>query len=260
MNKFEISLAQWSLHRALQNNTLSHLDFPAFTRKNFDLGGVDYVNCFFKSTDSVYIRELKQRCDDHGIESLLIMCDGLGKVGDPSEEERIQTVENHLPWLEAAANLGCHSIRVNAESEGSFEEQMNNASAGLALLSEKASEFDLNVIVENHWGLSSNGEWLSGVMKKVNKVNCGTLPDFGNFDDYDKYQGVEDMMPWAKSVSAKTYEFSDSGEETKIDYERMLRVVFDSNFSGWLGVEYEGDKHSEVEGIAKTIELLKRFQ
>ena len=188
------------------------------------------------------------------------MCDGLGKVGDPNREERVQTVENHLPWLEAAASLGCHSIRVNAESDGSFEEQMNYASAGLTLLSEKASEFDLNVIVENHWGLSSNGEWLSGVMNKVNRDNCGTLPDFGNFDDYDKYQGVKDMMPWAKSVSAKTYEFGDSGEETKIDYERMLKIVFDSNFSGWLGVEYEGEKHSEVEGITKTIELLKRFQ
>jgi sugar phosphate isomerase/epimerase len=189
------------------------------------------------------------------------MCDGEGNLGDPDSQRRIQAVENHYKWLEAAKYLGCHSIRVNAASRGTYEEQLNLATDGLRRLSEKAVEYNLNVIVENHGGLSSNSGWLSNVIKKVNLPNCGTLPDFGNFpQEADKYQSVQMLMPFAKGVSAKSYDFDDNGDETTIDFYRMLKIVVDSGYNGYVDVEYEGNRLREDEGIVATKKLLEKIQ
>ncbi|MDD7986142.1 TIM barrel protein [Lentisphaera marina] len=260
MSIIKISLAQWSLHKRFQSGALENLDFPAFTRDHFDLSALEYVNIFFKQTTNSYVRELKQRCDDNGVKSLLIMCDGLGRLGDPDRIKREKAVENHLIWLELASKLSCHSIRVNAESEGSFEEQCQYSVDGLRELSQKADDFDLNILVENHGGLSSNGAWLSQVMQGVHLENCGTLPDFGNFDDYDKYKGVKEMMPWAKSVSAKSFDFDNEGNEINIDYHKMMQIVLSQGYSSYFGIEYEGDKYSDIEGVNLTIDLLKSFE
>ena len=257
---FKISLAQWSLHKKLFAKELDNLQFPEFTKKTFGIDGVEYVNKFFKSSDTTYLSELKKRCDDHGVKSLLIMCDGLGQLGDANEAKRKLAVENHYTWVEAAKFLGCHSIRVNARSKGSYEEQMGLAADGLASLSTFAKQHDINVIVENHGGLSSNGEWLSGVMKKVNMSNCGTLPDFGNFHEYDRYQGVKELMPFAKGVSAKSDDFDGQGKEIHTDYEKMLKIVLDTGYRGYVGVEYEGKKLNEVEGIKATRDLLLKVR
>ena len=194
------------------------------------------------------------------MQNLLIMCDGLGKLGDPDAKARTQAIENHFPWAEAAKRLGCHSIRVNASSAGSFAEQQKLAADGLSRLAEYAGQFDLNVIVENHGGLSSNGSWLAGVMQQVNLPNCGTLPDFGNFHDYDRYQGVEELLPFARGVSAKSHDFDAAGNETKTDYMRMLKLVLAAGYHGHVGVEYEVKALSESEGIQATKALLERVR
>ena len=235
-------------------------------------GAIEYVNAFFKdkALDEGYLTEMDTRAKDHGLTQLLIMCDGEGNLGDPDEKMRTAAIENHIKWLEAAKRLGCHSIRVNAASAGSYEEQQKLAADGLSRLTDKAKPYGLNVIVENHGGLSSNGQWLSGVMKMVNKPTCGTLPDFGNFcfdwsraDDpdawYDRYKGVEEMMPYAKAVSAKSHEFNEEGDEVRTDYYRMLKIVRDAGYTGWIGVEYEGEKHSPREGSRLTKALLEKI-
>jgi L-ribulose-5-phosphate 3-epimerase len=259
---FRISLAQWSLHSTIFAGKLDNLDFPRAAKQQFGISAVEYVNQFFKdkAKDAEYLADLAGRAAGEGVENLLIMCDGLGNLGDPDEKARTQAVENHYPWLDAAKRLGCHSIRVNAASKGSFEEQQKLAADGLARLAEFASQMDLNVIVENHGGLSSDGAWLAGVMKMVDKPNCGTLPDFGNFYDYDRYQGVEDLMPFAKGVSAKSYDFDAEGNETKIDYRRMLEIVAKAGYRGWIGIEYEGKELPEAEGILATKRLLERLR
>ncbi len=186
-------------------------------------------------------------------------------VGNPEESERIKTAENHKKWVDAAAFLGCHSIRVNAASRGTFEEQQKLAADGLRRICEYGDTKNINVIVENHGGLSSNGEWLAGVMKLVDHKRVGTLPDFGNFiinrqtgEEYDRYKGVELLMPYAKGVSAKSHDFDSEGNEVHSDYYRLMKIVKDSGYKGWVGIEYEGSVLPEKEGIIATKKLLEK--
>jgi L-ribulose-5-phosphate 3-epimerase len=259
---FKISLAQWSLHKALRSGQLDHLDFARVARREFDLDAIEYVNTFFKdkATDAGYLGEMNRRAADHGVYQHLIMIDAEGDLGDPDPALRRQAVDNHHKWVDAAVILGCATIRVNAESKGSFEEQQKLAADGLRALTEYGDTRAINVIVENHGGLSSNGAWLAGVMKLVDHPRCGTLPDFGNFTNYDRYLGVREMMPYAKAVSAKSYDFDSRGEETTIDFRRMLGIVTGAGFHGWIGIEYEGERLGEREGIAKTKALLMRIR
>lgn len=261
---FDISLAQWSLHRAFFSKKSDPLEFATISSKEFGIQAVEYVNQFYKDhvADEGYLKQLKQRQDDLGVKGLLIMCDGEGQLGDPDSAQRAQAVSNHQKWLDMAAYLGCHSIRVNASSSGSYPEQQQLAADGLRQLSEKAATMKLNVIVENHGGLSSNGAWLAGVMEQVNLPNCGTLPDFGNFRVghnvmYDRYDGVAKLMPFAKGVSAKSHEFNESGEETATDYRKMLSIVLSFGYHGYVGIEYEGSTLGEPEGILATKKLLE---
>jgi sugar phosphate isomerase/epimerase len=257
---FKISLAQWSLHRAFFGKQLDPLQFAAIAKKDYGIEAVEYVNQFYKDKkmDEAYPKELKKVADDVGVRSVLIMCDGEGALGDPDETKRQQAVENHYRWVEWAKFLGCHSIRVNAFSGGTPEEQSDRVADGLRKLTEFGAKHEIGVIVENHGGLSSNGEWLAGVMKKVNSKNCGTLPDFGNFGSYDRYKGVDELMPFAKGVSAKSHDFDDKGEETHTDYHKMMALVVKKhNYHGFVGIEYEGNRISEPDGIRATKKLLE---
>ncbi|MEX0938766.1 MAG: sugar phosphate isomerase/epimerase family protein [Pirellulales bacterium] len=264
---YKISLAEYSLHRTIDRGELDPLDFAPYTKKEFGIDAVEHWNrpFFEKAGDAAYLADMKKRADDAGVKSLLIMVDGEGNLGDPDEESRTEAVQKHHKWVEAAKALGCHSIRVNAASRGSYEEQLNLAADGLRQLSEFAAKHEMNVIVENHGGLSSNGAWLAAVMKAVDLPNCGTLPDFGNFrlgrgEEYDRYKGVAELMPFAKAVSAKSYAFDESGNETTIDYPRMMKIVVDSGYHGYVGIEFEGGGIPEVEGIHKTKALLDRIR
>lgn len=264
---FKISLAQWSLHRSIRNGEIDNLDFASIAKNEFGIEAIEYVNRFFadKAKDEKYLQEMKNRTSNEGVSNLLIMCDDEGHLGDPDDAKRIQAVENHYKWIEAAKFLGCHSIRVNAYSAGSYEEQMKLAADGLRRLTEFGAQHDINVIVENHGGLSSNGKWLVGVMKMVDHPRCGTLPDFGNFrlnddDWYDRYEGVKELMPFAKAVSAKSNNFDEAGEETKTDYLKMMKIVVKAGYHGYVGIEYEGDRLNEFEGIKATKILLEKVR
>ena len=256
---FLISLAQWSLHRAFFSKKLDPLEFAVIAKKDYGIDAVEYVNQFYKgkAKDKKFAAELKKRADDNGVKSVLIMCDGEGALGDADAKKRHQAVENHYKWVELAKFLGCHSIRVNAHSQGTREEQMDRAADGLRKLSEFGGKHEINVIVENHGGLSSDGKWLAGVMRKVDNSHCGTLPDFGNFGTFDRYKGVKLMMPFAKGVSAKSHDFDDKGNETHTDYRRMMKIVLEAGYHGRVGIEYEGGKLSEPDGIRATKKLLE---
>lgn len=260
-----ISLAQWSLHRMLQANELAAEDFPTFTRDQFNIGGVEYVNSFFKdrSTDDAWLAALRKRCDDAKVKSVLIMIDGEGALGDPADAARHTAVENHRRWLHAAASLGCHGIRVNVPSEGTPDEQRDLCAKGLSSLLSHADELNLNVMIENHGGLSSNGAWLSSLIRTVDHPRLGSLPDFGNFildwdtrEMYDRYKGVDELLPLAKALSAKSNDFDEDGNERHTDFARMFALVRKHHYTGWVGVEYEGDSLSEIEGITRTRDLL----
>ncbi|MHC4935585.1 MAG: sugar phosphate isomerase/epimerase family protein [Planctomycetota bacterium] len=262
---YRISLAQWSLHRTLRSGELDTPGFVRSAREVYGIEAVEYVNSFFREqvADEKYLAALRSTCEDQGVRSLLIMCDGLGRLGDPDEGARSKAIENHRPWLAAAQALGCHSIRVNAASAGTREEQVGRAADGLRRLTELGDTFGLNVIVENHGGLSSDGSWLAEVMRTVDHPRCGTLPDFGNFhlgggEWYDRYRGIEELMPFAKAVSAKSHAFDEDGDETKTDYRRMMRLVLAAGYRGWVGIEFEGGGISEMEGIIRTKKLLEK--
>ena len=278
---FEISLAQWSLHRSLYSGELDHLDFAKISKENFGIDAIEYVNSFFfeKAEHKSYLREMKTRADDYGVKSLLIMCDNEGSLGDPNNQKRQKAVENHYKWHEAAKYLGCHSIRVNAylteslhglevgdyTKTGSYENQVSLAADGLRKLTEFGANIGINTIVENHGGLSSDGAWLASVMKAVDHPMCGTLPDFGNFRIegdrwYDRYKGVKELMPFAKAVSAKSHDFDSNGNETQTDFFRMMDIVIDAGYSGYVGIEYEGSGMDEMSGIKATKDLLERVK
>ena len=264
---FKISLAEWSLNRTLFSGKLDHLDFCRVAKKDFGINAVEYVNQFFfdKAEDRSYLKEMKDRAKDLGVINLLIMCDGEGDLGSPDQNQRKKAVENHYKWAEAAKFLGCHSIRVNAKSEGSYDEQISLAADGLRNLTEYGASIGINTIVENHGGLSSNGKWLASVIEKVDHPQCGTLPDFGNFklegdNWYDRYLGVKELMPYAKAVSAKSNDFNSDGEETNTDYYKMMNIVLSEGYSGYVGIEYEGRSLDEMSGILATKKLLEKVR
>lgn len=242
----QISLAQWTINRELRSGKIDNLDFAKVAAEH-GIHAVEYVNQFFmdKAKDAKYLGEMKKRAADQGVKSLLIMCDREGNIGDPDAAKRKQTVDNHRKWLDAAKFLGCHSIRVNAGSSGTWDEQVKLAADGLSRLTAIGAKLGLNVIVENHGGLSSNADWLVEVIKKVDHERCGTLPDFGNFrikpgESYDSYRGMQKLLPFAKGVSVKDRVWDDKGKQSALDYDRMLKFVHASGFRGYCGIEFGG--------------------
>lgn len=279
----EISLAEWSFHRTIRAGKLDHLDFAAKAKDDFGISVVEYVNGLFGGTkmtyqeaakNSPYLKELLKRSQDAGVVNHLIMIDEEGPLALPKDKERLAAVDNHKKWFEAAKFLGCKTVRVNLHGEGTPDAKKIASIDSLARLGELAKTINLNVVVENHGSESSKAFWVADVMKKVNLPNVGTLPDFGNFcishpwgttqdgcdDMYDRYKGVEELLPFSKGgVSAKSYDFDSKGEQPLIDYKRLLNIVKASGFKGYIGIEFEGFTQPEEEGIRKTKSLLEKY-
>lgn len=276
---FKLSLAQWSINKDIREGRIDPFDF-ADKAKAWGFDGIEYVSQLYSKELEKYasidegmanlVKKLKDASNKAGIKNLVIMVDGEGDLADPDEKARIQAVDNHKKWVDAAAAIGCHSIRVNTFGTNDREEWKVTVSDGLKRLSEYAATKNINVLVENHGWLSSDPELVMEVINALDMDNCGTLPDFGNWcikrkegekwgeclETYpDKYKGIELMMPAAKAVSAKSYKFDKDGNETTIDYYKMIQIVKDSGYDGYIGVEYEGDSPEE-EGIKATRDLL----
>jgi len=274
--ELRLSLAQWSIHRALESGTLKAEDFASIAKNDYGISAVEYVNSFYKehATDKIFWERMRAKADSLGVKSLLIMVDEEGDLGNPNAEARKQAVENHFKWVDAASILGCHSIRINAFGEGSREEVQAAMIDALKQLCGYAKAKNINVLIENHGLYSSDGQWTAEIMKQVDMLNCGTLPDFGNWclaakwgstqdgtceNVYDRYLGVNEMLPFAMGVSAKSYRFDEAGNEEVIDYGRMLKLVKESGFNGYIGIEYEGSPWSEHDGILATKSLLEKL-
>jgi sugar phosphate isomerase/epimerase len=278
----KISLAEWSLHRSIEEGKVDHLDFPTIARKDYGIDTVEYVNGLFGSkkrnfkeagTDSSYLRDLLTRSKDAGVTNHLIMVDDEGFLALPSDKDRLQAVDNHKKWIEAAKFLECTTVRVNLHGDGATADKKTASIDSLSRLGEFARPLNINVVVENHGSDSSKGQWLVEVMKGVNKPNVGLLPDFGNFcishpwgstqegceNAYDRYKGIEEMLPYAKGVSAKSYDFDKAGEQPLMNYKKLLDIVKASGFKGYIGVEFEGITQTEDSGIRNTVELIKRY-
>jgi sugar phosphate isomerase/epimerase len=263
---FDISIAEWSFNPILRgrNKRLDNLDFPAYCKDNFGITIVEYVDQFFPSADKAYVKDLMKRTQDIGVKNNLIMIDTAGSLGLMDEEKRKEAVEKHYQWVEAAEILGCQAIRVNARGNGSDLDVAYATTKSLITLCRFAADYGINVIVENHGGYSSRAPWLTSVIRNTGMINCGILPDFGNFvidrrpggEQYDLYQGVREFMPLAKGVSAKSHDFDEEGNETTKDYYRLLKIIKDSGFRGIIGIEYEGSNLSPDEGVKATKELL----
>lgn len=272
---FKISLAQWSLHRSFEAKTLKVEDFAAIAKDQFQIEAVEYVSSLYREHggNESYFQNLNQRAVDVGVKNLLIMVDEEGDLGDSDKTKRDQAVENHHKWVNVAKIMDCSTIRVNAFGASSAEALSDAIIDGLGNLAVYAKSLGINIVIENHGLHSSNAKWVANVIQQINMDNCGTLPDFGNFctakkwgstqnndcaEAYDRYQGVAEMMPYAFGVSAKSYDFDEKGNETIIDYQKMLQIVKDANFSGHIGIEYEGSRLSEPEGILATKALLEK--
>ena len=275
IENLKISLAQWSLNKSIKNGKLPILDFAKKAR-SFNIEGIEFVSGLYtRDTDILermsmnsLAKELIKRSDDYGIDNVLFMIDNQGDLASSNKNERLQAIDNHKRWIDLSAEIGCKTMRVNLNGEKDLNKWTKNSVKSLTVLN-KYNE-NINVVVENHGGLSSNGKYLSNVMSKVKLENCGTLPDFGNFcmngspwgnctQMYDKYLGTEELMPYAHAVSAKSYDFDDEGNETSIDYERMMEIVKRSGYQGYVGIEYEGNRLGEDDGIIATKKLLEKF-
>ncbi len=279
VGKYGISLAQWSLHKMIKiDKTLNPIDF-AQKSKELGFDAIEYVSTLYrpileKLSIKEMTKELINKSKEYDVKNLLIMVDDEGNLSSSNLSEIKEAIEKHKRWIEMASKLECHSVRVNLEGEDQLDKWKDNSIKGLSLLSEFASDYNINIIVENHGGNSSIGKELAEVIKNVNLDNCGTLPDFGNFCikrkngslydgpcdiEYDKYEGMKDLMPYAKAVSAKSYDFDQFGNETTIDFKKMMDIVDEFNYNGYLGIEYEGNNHSESDGIELTKKLIQKY-
>ncbi|MEN1785112.1 MAG: sugar phosphate isomerase/epimerase family protein [Bacteroidota bacterium] len=277
---FKLSLAQWSINKMIREEGVDPYTF-AEKAKSWGFDGLEYVSGlyypeletenFSESAMQAFIDRSNAEAKKYGLENLLIMVDGQGDLAAENQTDRNDAVAQHQKWVDAAAAMGCHSIRVNLSGAMDKATWIAASVDGLTQLANYAKDKSINIIVENHGGPSSNASWLAEVMQQVNLENCGTLPDFGNFcvkrangsyydsecvEEYDKYVGVKELMPFAKAVSAKSYAFDENGTETTIDYQKMLAIVKEAGYSGYIGVEYEGKELGEQEGILATRDLL----
>ena len=262
----KISLAQWSLNRSFKKGDLKAENFPVIAKATFGIGAVEYVNEFYESEldNGVFWQQLRQRADSEGVQSLLIMVDEAGDLGARNKKARQRAIGRHRKWMEASKLLGCHSIRVNAFGKGSREELKSNLVDGLGRLAEEGAGLGMQVLIENHGLHTSDAAFIVDIIRQIDSPNLGTLPDFGNWclneewgstqggkctDSYNPVKGLEELLPYARGVSAKSYDFDASGNETRLPYKDLLKLVRHSGFEGFIGIEYEGDRLSEVEGV-----------
>ncbi|MBK7930902.1 MAG: sugar phosphate isomerase/epimerase [Bryobacterales bacterium] len=265
--KFKISLAQWSIHKAIQSRMVSNLDFPRIAREQFGIEGLEFVNALWEAPTEGYVSRLKRNMRETGTQCVLIMCDNEGFMGAVDKAERLRAADNHRKWIDITAELGGHAIRTNMypgqkqpATPAEIDTFLGHCAESFARLCEYAKTRNINVIIENHGGVSSNPDVVVALMKKAGLANLGTLPDFGNFPkEVDKYDAVQKLMPFAKGVSMKCFDFTPAADETTIDMARMMKIVAAAGYTGWVGIEYEGRRLTEFEGIQAAKRCLEKL-
>jgi L-ribulose-5-phosphate 3-epimerase len=259
-NGLKLAVQQYSFNPQLRNGSLDLLDYPKTVVEGTGIKALEYFNGHMmdKAGKASYFKELRKRCDDLGAVNTMMLCKSTIPLDAATANKRQQSVDELRVWLEATKILGGNTIRVDCRSPGDYDEQMKRSADGLNALCDVAAKMKMDIVVENHGGHSSNGAWLAKLLKRVDRPNCGSLPDFQNFKDYDPYQGVEDLMPYAKIVCAKSKHFDDKGNETNVDYYRMMKLVLDAGFKGYVGIEFEGHDVDPVEGILATKKLIEK--
>ena len=256
----KLAVQQYSFNRQLRSGELAMIDYPRTVVKGTGIKALEYYNGHMeeKARDTGFFEEVRKRCDDLGAVNTMMLCKSKDALDSPDPEIRASAIEGYRPWLDATKILGGQYIRVDVRSDGDPDEQKKHAADGLTALCEVAgSEYELGIVVENHGGHSGNGKWVAELMETVALDNCGTLPDFQNFKEYDPYMGIEEMMPYAKIVCAKAKAFDEAGNEINVDYRRMLKIVKDSGYTGYIGIEFEGHGVDPIAGINLTKELIE---
>jgi sugar phosphate isomerase/epimerase len=276
---YGISLAAWSLHRTIGEGPgkRAMLDMPQMAREEWDFDAIELVNNMLLTWEKPYFDRLIKNAADQNVKILLIMVDGQGRIGGDTEEKRAEAVKKHSFWIDVAGDMGCHSIRMNwsgaarnvAEKPEELKAFIGRSVPGIRTLCDYGDKKNINVTIENHGGASSVPSALKKLIAAVDHERFGTLPDFGGFsrnDDrsfkIDIYDAIDLLMTDAKAVSAKCYDFDDqTGLETTLDYPRLIEIVADKHdYTGYIGVEYEGRRQGEFDGIRACNELLKKLR
>lgn len=238
----KISLATWSIVRSHRAGVWKLPDVARICREDFGIDGIEYVTGFFDSVNYGYLQSLNRQAEEHGVENVLIMVDGEGPMVAEEKSERMQAAINHRKWVDIAGYLGCHAIRCNAFGGGpTYDEDpdsIQRAAESFSALVEYAREFEINIIIENHGGLSSDPRWLPDLCQAMDSNHFGLLPDYGNYnlDEVNVYEAIDQAMPYAKGVSVKAG-WQPDGSHPQYDVERLLGISLESGYSGYWGIE-----------------------
>ncbi|MEM8668985.1 MAG: TIM barrel protein [Planctomycetota bacterium] len=259
-DRFQIGIQQYTFHRWLNSGKLKHLDYPALAKEKLGITHIEYWNRPFggRHTDKKFVGVLAERTTGEGMKNVLILVDGKHQLDSPDESERKKSIDEHKAWVDCAHQLGCDAIRVNCRSGGDRAENIRNAAAGMKPLCDYAKDASVKIVIEPHGGNSSDPEWLMGAMSAISHPNAGLLPDFNNFGRYNRYEGVKKCLPMAPAVCAKALAFDDKGNEKNTDFYRMLKIVYDSDYSGVITIEFEGRDLDPIEGSLKTKQLIEK--
>jgi len=259
-NRFQVGIQEYTFHRWIGSGKLDHLDYPALVKKELGITHVEYWNRPFggKHTDKKYVGELVKRTTGEGMKNVLILVDAKNQLDASNKDQRDKAVDEHKGWIDCAAQLGCDAVRVNCRSGGNPEANLKNAADGVGRLCDYAKGSKVKVVIEPHGGHSQNPDWLIKAMKALKRPNAGILPDFNNFGRYDRYEGVTKSLPYAPAVCAKALKFDTKGNEVHTDYFRMLKIVYESDFSGVISVEFEGRGVDPIKGSKMTKDLILR--
>lgn len=259
-DRFQIGIQEYTFHRWLSSGKIKHLDYPALAKKELGITHIEYWNRPFdgKHTDKKFVGELAKRTIGEGMKNVLILVDAKNQLDSPDEAQRQRAVDEHKGWIDCAAQLQCDAIRVNCRSGGDRKQNLDNAAKGLGALCDYAKDTKVKVVIEPHGGNSQDPDWLLAAMKQIDRSNAGLLPDFNNFGKYDRYEGVSKSLPFAPAVCAKALAFDDDGNETRTDFYKMMKIIFESDYSGVISIEFEGHGVDPIKGSLMTKRLIEK--
>jgi sugar phosphate isomerase/epimerase len=272
-SKPKLVLAQWTFNKDLFAGKMTTIDF---VNKAAEMGfdGVEFVSQFIKDkvNDDAYLAELKLASETAGIKNTMISVDvSEAKLGSSDPDERDIATAKHKEWIVAASKLNCPTIRVNAHGDGTADEMMSAMFNSVKELANFGKSYNVGVTIENHGQYSSDGKWLSQLIGKLVPYGVGSVADFDNWciereggklwgtpciKEYDRYLGMKELLPTARSVSVKAFDFDEQGNAIKTDFKRMFQLIKEAQYDEYLAIEFEGHDMDPIEGIRKTLELV----